>query len=613
MKQVTTRVGVHRAARGRVRRAATASTPPRSAPPRRRREGRVVGLETVHHNFLTGRVEDLVNWARKSSVWPATFGLACCAIEMMGAGAAHYDLSRCGMEIFRASPRQADLMIVAGRVSQKMAPVLRQVYDQMVEPKWVISMGVCASSGGMFNNYAIVQGVDQIVPVDVYVPGCPPGSRDAACTASSPSTSRSRTARSSSVGPASSGGGAAIEIDQRDGVPSGGLRRRADDMADDDAQPREEDHEARRPRPRRSSRRRGRGGGPRALPRRRVRRVARPARRVRRPRAMWHDVAAFLRDEQQSHAVRRRDRRSTTWSRRPARVPSGVDAERFEVVANFLSHPRNRRIRVIAQVPADDPTVAVDRRPLPRASTSPSARPTTSSASSSPATPTSPASSCPTTGSVTRCARTTRRRACRSPSRATRARDDDGARELGRRARRGQRRGTARARRARARPGGAPPRGADRRRRPAAAAARRRSRTQELVLTGGPWPDVDDTMIINMGPQHPSTHGVLRDHDGARRRDRAAGQAGHRLPAHRHGEDRRGAHLRAGRDQRHAHGLRVAAVERARVLAGGRAAARPRAARARRRGSACCSSSSTACRRTCCSRPPTAWTSARSR
>jgi len=116
-----------------------------------------------------------VKWARRNSVWPATFGLACCALEMMATGAAHYDLSRFGMEIFRASPRQADLMIVAGRVSQKMAPVLRQVYDQMVEPKWVISMGVCASSGGMFNNYAIVQGVDQIVPVDVYAPGCQPG------------------------------------------------------------------------------------------------------------------------------------------------------------------------------------------------------------------------------------------------------------------------------------------------------------------------------------------------------------------------------------------------------------------------------------------------------
>ena len=132
------------------------------------------GLEGLDHNFLTGKLEDLVKWSRSRSSWPATFGLACCAIEMMATGAAHYDLARWGMEIFRASPRQADLMIVAGRVSQKMGPVLRQIYDQMPEPKWVISMGVCASSGGMFNNYGLIQGVDTIVPVDVYVPGCPP-------------------------------------------------------------------------------------------------------------------------------------------------------------------------------------------------------------------------------------------------------------------------------------------------------------------------------------------------------------------------------------------------------------------------------------------------------
>ena len=131
------------------------------------------GLEGLNHNFFTGKLEDVVKWARKNSVWPNTFGLACCAIEMMATFASRFDVERFGMVPW-ASPRQADLMIVAGRVSQKMAPVLRQVYDQMPEPKWVISMGVCASSGGMFNNYAIVQGVDHVVPVDMYLPGCPP-------------------------------------------------------------------------------------------------------------------------------------------------------------------------------------------------------------------------------------------------------------------------------------------------------------------------------------------------------------------------------------------------------------------------------------------------------
>ena len=125
-------------------------------------------------SFLLTKTDQVFNWARKSSLWPLTFGLACCAIEMMAVGASRFDMDRFGAGIFRATPRQCDLMIVAGRVTRKMAPVLRRLYDQMPEPKWVVAMGDCCSCGGIFNNYAIVQGVDEIVPVDVYIAGCPP-------------------------------------------------------------------------------------------------------------------------------------------------------------------------------------------------------------------------------------------------------------------------------------------------------------------------------------------------------------------------------------------------------------------------------------------------------
>jgi NADH-quinone oxidoreductase subunit B len=128
----------------------------------------------IERNVLTTTLDRLLDWARSSSVWPVQFGLACCAIEMISSAASRFDIARYGSELFRASPRQADLMIVAGRVSQKMAPVLRHIYDQMLEPKWVIAMGDCASTGGLYNNYAVVQGVDKIVPVDIYIAGCPP-------------------------------------------------------------------------------------------------------------------------------------------------------------------------------------------------------------------------------------------------------------------------------------------------------------------------------------------------------------------------------------------------------------------------------------------------------
>ena len=133
-----------------------------------------IGVDQLEQRLMLTTVEKAVHWSQANSIWPDTFGLACCAIEMMSIVSSRYDIARFGAEVFRSSPRQADLLIVSGRVSHKMAAPLRQIYDQMLEPKWVIAMGACASSAGMFNNYAVLQGVDKIVAVDIYVPGCPP-------------------------------------------------------------------------------------------------------------------------------------------------------------------------------------------------------------------------------------------------------------------------------------------------------------------------------------------------------------------------------------------------------------------------------------------------------